>query len=71
MSDDIDLAQAHEEMHRANAIAAAAARTKTQGSAVCIECAEPISPYRQELGADRCIDCQTALEKRAAQRRAA
>jgi RNA polymerase-binding transcription factor DksA len=69
VSDDIDLAQAHEEMHRA--IAAAAARTKTQGSAVCVECAEPISPYRQELGADRCIDCQTALEKRAAHRRAA
>lgn len=36
------------------------------GPAQCEECGEPISSARRELGAVRCVDCQTEHEARAA-----
>ena len=65
MSDDIDLAQSHEEMHRAHALAAIERqRSRQTGLPECIECGEEISPLRQSIGATRCIDCQTDHEQR-------
>ncbi len=68
MSDDIDLAQSHEEMHRAHALAALERQRERQtGLPECRDCGEDISVLRQALGATLCIDCQTATEARAAQ----
>lgn len=68
MSDDIDLAQSHEEMHRAHALAAIERqRARQTGLPECRECGEEISALRQDLGAELCIDCQTDAESRATQ----
>lgn len=68
MSDDIDLAQSHEEMHRAHALAAIERQRERQtGLPHCVECGEDISQLRQSLGAELCIDCQTAAEVSATQ----
>ncbi|MGE3907931.1 MAG: TraR/DksA family transcriptional regulator [Chloroflexota bacterium] len=64
MSDDIDLAQQHEEMHRAHAIAAALERPRRAGRPLCLECEEPISPDRQAIGADLCPECQGFADQR-------
>lgn len=67
MSDDVDLAHQHEEMHRAHALAAIERQRERQtGLPECRECGEDISELRQSLGAELCIDCQTIAETRAA-----
>ena len=68
MSDDIDLAQSHEEMHRAHALAAIERQRERQtGLPQCRECGDDISELRQNLGAELCIDCQNDAENRATQ----
>ena len=65
MSDDLDLAQSHEEMHRAHALAAIERqRSRQTGLPECKDCGEEISPLRQSMGAELCIDCQTETEQR-------
>ncbi len=64
MADTIDLAQYHNEQHQK--IALAAIRTNdSAGSAICIECEEPIPLKRRQAcpSATRCIDCQSDFEQ--------
>lgn len=64
MADELDLAQQHEDMHRAHAIAAIT-RPRPPGRTECRTCGEPITPLRTELGAQLCIDCQSEAEQKA------
>ena len=61
MCDDVELAQDFTLQFHDNALRAhMAARKPVQlGLAACIDCDEEISPARQRLGADRCIECQS------------
>lgn len=61
MADIVDEANRHVQMHLDNAISAAT-KPRCPGLPECEECAEPISEFRQLLGARRCVDCQTAYE---------
>ena len=65
--DDIDRAQDREQQDTAIALAAQLRRTQAQrghGTPDCVECGEPIAPFRQALGARRCVECQTEAEQR-------
>ena len=68
MTDLIDQAQQHEEMHRAHALAAIERqREKQTGLPHCVECGNDISPLRMSMGALLCVECQTEAEIRATQ----
>ena len=68
MTDIIDMAQSHEEMHRAHALAAIERqREKQTGLPQCVECGNDISALRQSMGAVLCVECKTAAETRATQ----
>jgi len=68
--DDLDLAQQHEEAHRAQALRQVQARQKATapfirlGIRVCLDCQSPISPQRVAANpqAVRCLGCQTEKE---------
>jgi RNA polymerase-binding transcription factor DksA len=63
MADDIDRAQEQEQFNRERAIKAHTYKHIDVVREACIECDEPISALRQNLGAHRCIDCQTESER--------
>jgi RNA polymerase-binding transcription factor DksA len=44
-----------------------ATRPRQRGPEAC-DCGEPISELRRNIGAERCIDCQTAHEHQARSR---
>lgn len=62
MADEIDRAQEREQFDRELALRAVVG-IQGQGRAEC-DCGEAITELRQGLGATRCIDCQTAHERR-------
>jgi phage/conjugal plasmid C-4 type zinc finger TraR family protein len=68
--DDIDRAQAIEEMQREQAIKAnhkpsEAPEYDGSGNRICIECGTIIPPRRIDaINAVRCVDCQQALEQK-------
>lgn len=65
MSDAIDRAQDREQLDRDLALNAALksrAEHRGSGRTLC-DCGEPISPLRQQLGAERCLECQHAHEQ--------
>lgn len=70
VSDPVDIAQAHEEELRQDALAAQARRTLVGGDSalVCEDCWEPIPDARRKAlpGVQTCIDCQQARERGAA-----
>ncbi|EIJ33351.1 hypothetical protein [Thiothrix nivea] len=67
--DDLDRAQAIEEMQREQALQqvrrpAEEPETDASGNRVCLECGDIIPVLRFSLiNAVRCVDCQSALEK--------
>lgn len=63
--DVIDVAQKRQQEEIDHALAAR--RAPSQGLAHCdaLDCGEPISAMRQQLGARLCIDCLTAQEQEA------
>jgi RNA polymerase-binding transcription factor DksA len=61
MADEIDAAQAREELDRDLAIRAVTERPRAIGAPEC-DCGEPIAPYRQAFGAVRCLTCQHSFE---------
>jgi len=67
MADTVDLAQAHEERLRAQAVEAAVAAAKIGGDGAqdCQLCGDEIPPARRAAnpGALTCIDCQQRLER--------
>ena len=62
MADAADRAREYQE--RLNAEALAARVALAPGRRACIDCGEPISVLRQQLGARRCMECQSELEAR-------
>ncbi|WP_374569671.1 TraR/DksA C4-type zinc finger protein [Phenylobacterium sp.] len=70
MSDDLDLAQRHEEFRRGHALSAAQARARqVLGPAApnaCVDCGDDIDEERRAAApaARRCLTCQEALERR-------
>lgn len=62
--DDADYTQQQAELAEAMLAKAAARKAQTlRGMAECVECDEPISELRQNLGAIRCVPCQTLVER--------
>lgn len=64
MPDEMDAVQ--ERVLAATEAAIAAARSNAADGRDECACGEPISVVRQQIGAVRCIDCQTAVERAAA-----
>jgi hypothetical protein len=62
VADEIDAAQAREQMDRELAIAAVLKRQPQGPGAERCRCGEAISELRQRLGAVRCVDCQATNE---------
>lgn len=62
MTDTIDVAQRRQQEDIDHALASR--QHSTAGRAFCatLDCGEPITPVRQQMGAQLCIDCQTAYE---------
>jgi len=66
MPDEMDAVQERVLAATADAVArASAAAMRGIGASEC-DCGEHINPVRQQLGATRCIDCQTQVERDAA-----
>lgn len=65
MTDDIDLAQGFEEMHRSNALAKRKTK-KRISTGICKDCQDDIDADRLKAlpHAERCIGCQEIFEKR-------
>lgn len=63
---EIDLAQADREMAELGAVSRALARVHAPGYGLCVACGGAIAfdRLKVEPEAERCIDCETALEKR-------
>lgn len=55
MADEIDLANERAEIERMAAVSRHAARAVREGADRCVLCGEPISDYRQALGAIHCV----------------
>lgn len=68
MPDAMDRVQQHAQDLNADALAAHTQRQVDIGRTECInlDCGEAIAPPRTAMGAQRCIDCQTEHEARAA-----
>jgi phage/conjugal plasmid C-4 type zinc finger TraR family protein len=68
VADDMDIAQAINEQHLEDALAAHRRKTSEalKTSEVCEDCKEPIPAARLAAmpGCTRCIDCQTTFERR-------
>lgn len=66
MSDPVDIAQAHEEELRQDALAAQARRTMATGKSAlkCEDCGTPIPLERRTAlpGVQTCVDCQSLKE---------
>lgn len=64
MPDAIDRAQAMNDLHAENALQAHQSRPRTIGLTHCenLDCREPISATRRELGARLCVSCATEEE---------
>ena len=67
MADEVDHANMHVELDLQLRIAEAT-RPRGPGLAECEECDEPISEFRQMLGARRCVYCQQVHEHHEKQR---
>ena len=67
MADEIDRAQAREQLDRDLCIQHQA-RKQLPGLPECIECGGPISDIRQDLGARFCVPCQQGVEAEAKRR---
>jgi RNA polymerase-binding transcription factor DksA len=70
MADEIDRAQAREQLDRELAIKAQLDRGKTEGLSECCDCSHPISEARREAGARWCVPCQNGIEAEAKRRTA-
>ena len=66
MADEIDLANERAEIERMAAVSMHLSRPKQQGADRCLLCGEPISDYRQALGAVHCVEHATEIERRRA-----
>ncbi|MGE4366192.1 hypothetical protein [Thermomonas sp.] len=68
MTDDMDRVQQHVEDCARDALAAHALRQRQPGRTTCanLDCGADIAPVRTALGAQLCMDCQTAEEAQAA-----
>ena len=68
MPDFMDHIQQQAEDVAADALAAHALRPRAAGRATCanLDCGADIAPVRTALGAQLCLDCQSADELRAA-----
>jgi hypothetical protein len=66
MADEIDLANERAEIERMAAVSMHAARPQRQGLERCAICDEPISDFRQALGAIHCVEHATEAERRRA-----
>lgn len=64
MADEIDLANDRAEIERDAAISRHVSRTRGPGLDRCAICGEPISDYRQALGAIHCVEHAAELEQR-------
>lgn len=71
MTDLIDVAQRRQQEEIDHALAAR--KPAGIGATHCeqADCGEPISTFRQDMGARLCVDCQRDAEARACQRRGA
>lgn len=65
-ADLLDQAQQVEEQYRAAALAHHQARPITVGTSHCVDCDTPIPAARRRAlpHADRCVGCQTVIERR-------
>lgn len=65
--DDCDLTEerraAMEEADRKHAAELEARRLARPSQVDCIDCEEPLTPFRQFYRCDRCVECQTLFEK--------
>lgn len=61
MSDIVDQAQELEQAQREDALASHM-RSPVLGRVCCADCGGAIAPLRTAIGAQRCIECQTAIE---------
>ena len=66
MADEIDLANERAEIERMAAVSMHLARPKQHGAERCAICVEPISDYRQALGAVHCVEHASEIERRRA-----
>lgn len=64
MADEIDIANDRAEIERAAALYRHASRNRRHGLSRCSICDEPISEFRQALGAIHCLDHAAELEQR-------
>ncbi|GAB3755096.1 TraR/DksA C4-type zinc finger protein [Lysobacter olei] len=68
MPDELDRLQDMTERHMVDALKHHAERPQRPGLTHCemMDCGEPISAQRQQMGARLCVTCQTAEEAQAA-----
>ena len=68
MPDAMDRVQQHAADITSDALQAHAQRTQLPGRSTCanLDCGEPIAAHRTAMGAQLCMDCQSADEARAA-----
>ncbi len=65
MSDDCDLASAKTDRFNEESLRLHALRRPARpGRSACMDCDEAITPARQAMGADRCVDCQSDVDLR-------
>ena len=66
MPDAMDAVQTFNEEHTADALQRHAQRKVLRGRSHCanLDCDEPISTARQEMGAQLCLGCQREVEAR-------
>jgi hypothetical protein len=63
--DVIDVAQRRQQEEIDHALAARAGKPSGRAHCANLDCGEAITPIRQQMGAQLCIDCQRASELRA------
>lgn len=66
MADEIDLANERAEIERMAAISVHMARPVRAGLERCAICGEPISDFRQAIGAIHCVEHASEIERRRA-----
>lgn len=66
MSDEIDRAQDIQQSINDDAIARQLRKSKVTPTDFCIDCDDEIPQVRKNIGACRCIECQTLYEKASA-----
>lgn len=66
MSDEADRAQDIQAQINDEAVFRQLRKAKTTPTDFCIDCDDEISQVRKNIGACRCVDCQTIYEKASA-----